>query len=59
MADWGQCFIKPPLLPNLIFFADSYSSWQKGAIKMVSKKLNFQSPKNVFFPKIAKFAIAS
>lgn len=78
--------------PNLIFFADSYSSWQKGAIENANKlirqyipkgtdfstltdafirrvqhkinrrprkKLNFQSPKKVFFQQIAKFALAS
>lgn len=78
--------------PNLIFFADSYSSWQKGAIENANKlirqyipkgtdfstltdayilrvqhkinrrprrKLNFQSPKTVFFQQIAKFALAS
>lgn len=77
--------------PNLVFFADSYSSWQKGAIENANKlirqyipkgtdfsiitddfirkiqhklnrrprkKLNFESPKNVFFRKIANFAVA-
>lgn len=76
--------------PNLVFFADSYSSWQKGAIENANKlirqyipkgtdfsaisdefirkiqykinrrprkKLNFDSPKNVFFRKIANFAV--
>ncbi len=78
--------------PNLVFFADSYSSWQKGAIENANKlirqyipkgtdfstltdayirkiqykinrrprkKLNFDSPKNVFFRKIDNFALAS
>ena len=78
--------------PNLVFFADSYSSWQKGAIENANKlirqyipkgtdfstltdafirkiqhkinrrprkKLNFQSPKNVFFRQIANFALAN
>lgn len=78
--------------PNLVFFADSYSSWQKGAIENANKlirqyipkgtdfstltdafireiqhkinrrprkKLNFDTPKNVFFRKIANFAVAS
>lgn len=78
--------------PNLVFFADSYSSWQKGAIENANKlirqyipkgtdfstltdsfirkiqhkinrrprkKLNFESPKNVFFRQIANFALAS
>ncbi len=78
--------------PNLVYFADSYSSWQKGAIENANKlirqyipkgtdfstlsgafirriqhkinrrprkKLNFQSPKNVFFKQIANFALAS
>jgi len=78
--------------PNLVFFADSYSSWQKGAIENANKlirqyipkgtdfttlsdtfirriqykinrrprkKLNFQSPKIVFFQQIANFALAS
>ena len=78
--------------PNLVFFADSYSSWQKGAIENANKlirqyipkgtdfselsdafirkiqhkinrrprkKLNFDSPKNVFFRQIANFALAS
>ena len=78
--------------PNLVFFADSYSSWQKGAIENANKlirqyipkgtdfstltdafirkiqhkinrrprkKLNFQSPKSVFFRQIANFALAS
>lgn len=78
--------------PNLVFFADSYSSWQKGAIENANKlirqyipkgtdfdtltdafikkvqykinsrprkKLNFQSPKCVFFQEIANFAVAS
>ena len=78
--------------PNLVFFADSYSSWQKGAIENANKlirqyipkgtdfstlsdafirkiqhkinrrprkKLNFDSPKNVFFRLIANFALAS
>ena len=77
---------------NLVFFADSYSSWQKGAIENVNKlirqyipkgtdfsdlsdafirriqykinrrprkKLNFDTPKNVFFRQIANFALAS
>lgn len=77
---------------NLVFFADSYSSWQKGAIENANKlirqyipkgtdfstvsdafirkiqhkinrrpreKLNFDSPKNVFFRQIANFALAS
>ena len=79
-------------IPNLVFFADSYASWQKGAIENANKlirqyipkgtdfatlsddfirkiqykinrrpreKLNFDSPKNVFFRKIANFALAS
>ena len=78
--------------PNLVFFADSYSSWQKGSIENANKlirqyipkgtdfstltdafirkiqqkinrrprkKLNFDSPKNVFFRQIANFALAS
>ena len=78
--------------PNLVFFADSYSSWQKGAIENANKlirqyipkgtdfstltdafirkiqhkinrrprkKLNFQSPKSVFFRQIANFALAN
>ena len=78
--------------PNLVFFADSYSSWQKGAIENANKlirqyipkgtnfsdlsdafirkiqhkinrrprkKLNFDSPKNVFFRQIDNFALAS
>ena len=78
--------------PDLVFFADSYSSWQKGAIENANKlirqyipkgtdfselsdafirkiqhkinrrprkKLNFDSPKNVFFRQIANFALAS
>ena len=78
--------------PNLVYFADSYSSWQKGAIENANKlirqyipkgtdfssltdafirkvqykinrrprkKLNFDTPKNVFFRQIAKFALAS
>ena len=78
--------------PNLVFFADSYASWQKGAIENANKlirqyipkgsdfssltdafirkiqhkinrrprrKLNFDSPKNVFFRQIANFALAS
>lgn len=78
--------------PNLVYFADSYASWQKGAIENANKlirqyipkgtdfsslsdrfihqiqlkinrrprkKLNFESPKNVFFRKIANFALAS
>ncbi len=78
--------------PNLVFFADSYSSWQKGAIENANKlirqyipketdfsdlsdasirkiqhkinrrprkKLNFETPKNVFFRQIANFALAS
>lgn len=78
--------------PNLVYFADSYASWQKGAIENANKlirqyipkgtdfstlsdrfihqiqlkinrrprkKLNFDSPKNVFFRKIANFALAS
>lgn len=78
--------------PNLVFFADSYASWQKGAIENANKlirqyipkgtdfsdlsdafirkiqykinrrprkKLNFDSPKNVFFRLIANFALAS
>ncbi len=77
--------------PNLVFFADSYSSWQKGAIENANKlirqyipkgtdfsslsdnyirkiqhkinrrpreKLNFQSPKEVFYKQIANFALA-
>ena len=77
--------------PNLVFFADSYSSWQKGAIENANKlirqyipkgtdfstltdafirkiqhkinrrprkKLNFESPKRVFFRLIANFALA-
>lgn len=78
--------------PNLVYFADSYSSWQKGAIENANKlirqyipkgtdfstlsdafirkiqhkinrrprrKLNFESPKTVFFRQIANFALAS
>lgn len=78
--------------PNLVYFADSYSSWQKGAIENANKlirqyipkgtdfstltdkfireiqhkinrrprkKLNFESPKKVFFDKITNFAVAS
>lgn len=78
--------------PNLVFFADSYASWQKGAIENANKlirqyipkgtdfssltdeyirkvqykinsrprkKLNFDTPKNVFFRLIANFALAS
>ena len=78
--------------PNLVFFADSYSSWQKGAIENANKlirqyipkgtdfstltdsfirkiqhkinrrprkKLNFESPKKVFFRLIANFALVS
>lgn len=78
--------------PNLVFFADSYSSWLKGAVENANKlirqyipkgtdfstltdefirriqykinrrprkKLNFESPKTVFFRKIANFAVAS
>ena len=78
--------------PNLVYFADSYSSWQKGAIENANKlirqyipkgsdfallnddvirkiqykinmrprkKLNFESPKKVFFDKIANFAVVS
>ena len=78
--------------PNIVFFADSYSSWQKGAIENTNKlirqyipkgtdfstltdsfirkiqhklnrrprkKLNFESPKKVFFQQIANFAVAS
>lgn len=78
--------------PNLVFFADSYSSWQKGAIENANKlirqyipkgtdfstltasfirkiqhkinrrprkKLNFETPKTVFFRQIANFALAS
>lgn len=77
---------------NLVFFADSYSSWQKGAIENANKlirqyipkgtdfssltdafirkiqyklnnrprqKLNFDSPKRVFFDLIANFALVS
>ena len=77
---------------NLVFFADSYSSWQKGAIENANKlirqyipkgtdfsnltdafirnvqhkinrrprkKLNFHSPKSVFFRQIDNFALAS
>lgn len=77
---------------NLVFFADSYSSWQKGAIENANKlirqyipkgtdfsrlsdafirriqhkinrrprkKINFESPKNAFFRRIANFALAS
>ncbi len=75
-----------------MFFADSYASWQKGAIENANKlirqyipkgtdfssltdeyirkvqykinsrprkKLNFDTPKNVFFRLIANFALAS
>ena len=78
--------------PNIVFFADSYSSWQKGAIENANKlirqyipkgtdfstltdafirkiqykinrrprkKLNFESPKTVFFRRITNFALAS
>lgn len=77
---------------NLVFFADSYSSWQKGAIENANKlirqyipkgtdfstltdafirnvqhkinrrprkKLNFDTPKTVFFRQIDNFALAS
>ena len=77
---------------NIVFFADSYSSWQKGAIENANKlirqyipkgtdfstltdafirkiqykinrrprkKLNFESPKTVFFRLIANFAVVS
>lgn len=77
---------------NLVFFADSYTSWQKGSIENANKlirqyipkgsdfssltdeyirkvqykinsrprkKLNFETPKNVFFRLIANFALAS
>uniref|UniRef100_UPI0025B6A6DA IS30 family transposase n=1 Tax=Paramuribaculum intestinale TaxID=2094151 RepID=UPI0025B6A6DA len=75
-----------------VYFADSYCSWQKGAVENINKlirqyipkgtdfstltdafirkiqqkinrrprkKLNFDSPKNVFFRQIANFALAS
>ena len=78
--------------PNIVFFADSYSSWQKGAIENANKlirqyipkgtdfstltdafirkiqykinrrprkKLNFESPKTVFFRRITNFAVVS
>jgi transposase, IS30 family len=78
--------------PNLVYFADSYASWQKGAIENANKlirqyipkgtdfatvsnafirkiqykinrrprkKLNFKSPKQVFFKRITNFALAS
>jgi IS30 family transposase len=78
--------------PNLVYFADSYASWQKGAIENANKlirqyipkgtdfstvsdefirkiqykinrrprkKLNFKSPKQVFFKQITIFALAS
>lgn len=78
--------------PNLVYFADSYASWQKGSIENANKlirqyipkgtdfstlsddfirkiqhkinrrprkKLNFESPKTVFFRKIANFALVS
>ena len=78
--------------PNLVFFADSYCSWQKGAIENANKlirqyipkgtdfstltdafirkiqykinrrprkKLNFESPKKIFFEQLANFAVAS
>lgn len=77
--------------PNLVFFADSYASWQKGAIENANKlirqyipkgtdfdtitnafvkkiqyklnerpreKLDFLTPKEVFFEKIDNFAVA-
>lgn len=77
---------------NMVFFADSYASWQKGAIENANKlirqyipkgtdfstltdafirsvqhkinrrprkKLNFHSPKSVFFRQIDNFALAS
>ena len=77
--------------PNIVFFADSYSSWQKGAIENANKlirqyipkgtdfstltdafirkiqckinrrsrkKLNFESPKTVFFRRATNFAVA-
>lgn len=77
---------------NLVYFADSYASWQKGSIENANKlirqyipkrtdfstlsdafirkiqhkinrrprkKLNFESPKTVFFRQIANFALAS
>lgn len=77
---------------NLVFFADSYASWQKGAIENTNKlirqyipkgtdfnniseayvkkiqykinrrprkKLNFSTPKEVFFKLISIFALAS
>ena len=78
--------------PNLVFFADSYCSWQKGSIENANKlirhyipkgtdfstltdafirkiqhkinrrprkKLNFETPKDVFFRQINNFAVAS
>ena len=77
--------------PNLVFFADSYCSWQKGSIENANKlirqyipkgtdfstltdafirkiqhkinrrprkKLNFETPKDVFFRQINNFAVA-
>lgn len=78
--------------PNLVYFADSYCSWQKGAIENANKlirqyipkgtdfstltdefirkvqyklnrrprkKLNFRTPKSVFFELIDNFALVS
>lgn len=77
--------------PNLVFFADSYCSWQKGSIENANKlirqyipkdtdfstltdafirkiqhkinrrprkKLNLETPKDVFFRQINNFAVA-
>lgn len=35
--------------PNLVFFADSYSSWQKGAIENVNKLIRQYIPKGTDF----------
>ena len=35
--------------PNLVFFADSYSSWQKGAIENAKKLIRKYIPKGTVF----------
>ena len=35
--------------PNLVFFADSYSSWQKGAIEEANKLIRQYFPKGTVF----------
>ncbi|MDE6283347.1 MAG: hypothetical protein K2L97_05085 [Muribaculaceae bacterium] len=35
--------------PNIIFFADSYSSWQKGAIENANKLIRQYIPKGTDF----------